>query len=325
MKNLNNIIDDKIYKEFMCYDRVVYYILKNCFNIRNMELLFIDRYMGFYQKNGEWINILDGMSRFLKDSGIVKELEIDINELSNFFSKNINNTNNKVVTIAKFYYPDDKNPYPYYSYLIIEKCYKEYAVLTKLSNVDQKICFNESIKNLYDILDQKPAIKIFVFNESIAKKCIPSGKIELEVKEVLKNCFMYKKEQLTEIFNESSDNTTIINNANTHLHKRDEYVANGVKRSEYSSFARRIHEMLFASFQCYEYLKLRKANIPDNLDNIKNKLEEHMTYANRHILTFIWTKEIDIFDLYYNEMLLVNTLVKEYRNEFQKIVIEYLT
>lgn len=323
METLNNIVDEKIYKEFMCFDRVVYYILKNCFHINNMELLFIDRYMGFYQKDGEWLNVLDGMSKFIRNSGIVKELKISIDEISNYFINNINNTNNKVVTTAKFFYPDDKNPYPYYSYLIIEKCYTEYAVLTKLSNVDQKICFKESMENLYDILDQKQTIEILVFDENLAKEYIPSGKVEHEVRGILLNCFMYKKGDLIKTFNESNNNT-IIDNANYHLLKKDEYIANGVKRSEYSSFARRIHEMIFASFRCYEYLKLQKVSLPSKLEYIKNELEAHMTYANRHILTFIWTKELDVFDLYYAEMLLVDNLEKEYRKEFQNVVISYL-
>jgi len=315
--------NEEIYKEFMCYDRVNYYILKDCFGIEDMELLFLDRYMGFYQNQDmSWSNHLDGMSDYIFKSGITECSKIKTEALLDYFEHYIK-PGDKVVTVAQFFYPDKVAPYPYHSYLIIEKFTKDNIIMTKLSNVDQKIQYKDTYDHFIELIENKDEIELYHYRREVAiEKLGDKGQIN-SFQKILINNFGYSVEFLNKKYNEIIGcKNCILENANYHKERLDHYLFNGIHRNEYSSFVRRIHELLYASFQALVSLQEHGEHVSIELMKIQKELENSIDVANRHILAFIWTKEIDVFNKYYEECLNTARLYDNYRMLFHDKIVK---
>ncbi|WP_017414122.1 hypothetical protein [Clostridium tunisiense] len=324
----NDFEEFLIYKEFMCFDRTIYYLLKNWCSMKDIELFFLDRYIGFNndEKNG-WTSSLDGLKNMLFNKGIIEVINIPISRMKDYISDDLSKDNFRVIAYAKFLYPDKDKPFPYTSYVVVEGYEDEYVILTKLSNVEQKIRYKEHEKNLEDILvHENGEVTLLVFRNSPIFEHIESLSCKDKIKYVLKDVFQYSEKFLDEKLNEiESGESAILNNLEFHKLRLEQYITEGVHRKNYSSFARRINEMIFPSFRCYNILKKEGLIINDELEVVKNKLENDLSLANKYALSFIWTKDKTYFTQYVEKMEEANEDYLLYRRKFHNQVKHHIS
>lgn len=319
----NNFEDFLIYKEFMCFDRTIYYLLKNWCEVKDIELFFIDRYIGFCNDEKEgWKTLLDGMKKMLFNKGIIEVVNVPVDKIREYIAEGIEQNDYKVISYAKFFYPDKEKPYPYTSYLIIEGYDDEDVVLTKLSNVEQKIrfkCNENELKNL--LVQDNNTVELLLFRKSPIFEDIRELNCKDKVKYIVNDVYEYDLKYLNDQLQEAeSKESEIMKNADYHKSRLDLYISEGVHRKNYSSFARRINEMVFPSFRCFEILKRENVIENKDLSIIKERLENCLDQANKSILSFIWTKDTKDFDKYIDKMSESDEVYNLFRDGFHKEV-----
>lgn len=323
MENIKVKDDYDEYKEYMCFERCIYYIYKNKFNIKDFELLFVDRYLGFtWSELSGWMNISDGMSKFLYNSNLIESKTIMLEDFEDFFVKHVKPNNYGVIATGTFLYQDKKATFPYSTYFIIEDLKDNMAVTTKLSNVKQEISNGETINNLKRYLEIKNGqIDLLIVKDPKILNEVGKLKCNKKIKTML-SLFEKDSNKLNSLFEDAILIDPIAEVFSYHNKNLNKYLRDGVSRNNYSNFARRIGEMIYPSIRFLDYIERFIDN--DNLIICRNNLNSRIQMTQNTIMIFFHKNEVRYFEQYLGNMQLLGKTYKEYRINYNNQIMKQL-
>lgn len=314
----------EIYKHLICTERNLYYIFKIQFSIDYYELFFIDRYLGFDINKGGYYKLnSDQFTSFLINHNIATKVIVDKNQFIKEIKNRINN-NNIMTANIKLRYPDKANPYEYVTNIIIEGIEDNNLILTKLSNIEEKVCYKESynkfLERLYTIDDHT---ELIVYeNNDIFKEIYTYKSKDKKLKYIMLNLYGLTAKGLNkDMYTYNHGRSTILKILDKHQHNVNEYILSGVKRKEYSSFSKRIRQMIYPSLICMQSLS-NSMSITEKqkvIMIIKN-INKYLDNADKFILLFFHTLNKEYFIKYRDN---IEKLSKQFKI-YQKFIHNYI-
>lgn len=312
------------YLEYICIDGYMYYIYKEKFGIQNMELFFLDRYLGFEQREDDLVtHYSNGLENFLRNQGIMEHVTIAPEEFLYFYRNEVLPNNYQILIDTYFTYPDETAPFKYYSFILVNEVKEDKIVVTKIANIDPKVRIElteEEFKDILDLHDGKISIYVYkcssIFNQI---QNVP-GPERLRMTASLMGI---DKESLEKVYTEKSQKDTIIHDIlSEHQANLESYLQNGVERKKYSNFIRKISEAIKPSLVCLEQAESLGMDLGEDLKREKENVETALYKASNNILAFLFRKKEKLFDNYCEQMKNLDIHYKKYIEEYHKFIMK---
>lgn len=327
-RTINKLIDNDIlqdYLDFICFDGYLSYIYREEYSYQNFELLFSDRYLGFTYEDDIMVYKSDCLKEFINKNGILVKVELKEKDLKKLYDENLKANGFKAIINTCFTYPDESSSFSYYSFILINDILENEVKVTKIANIDPNVnvtMTKEDFHNILDIYNDNIALYICKPSEYFEKLSMISSKEDL--KEILNLCGI-SRVQLNRKYDQQKDSeSTILQIANIHKSKLNDYLKDGVTRSEYSTFVRKISEALTPSLRCLLKMKELNISISEELNSARNNLESTLFKVSNNILSFFLRTEQNFFDRYYDQMINLDTVYQKYQEEYHKLMMNIL-
>ncbi len=316
---MNNIVDDiknnsKLtkYCQFSCLDGYLDYIYSELYHVVNFELLFIDRYLGMRRTDEVLESNSNLLKLFLYKNGLIEFCRVKPESLREIFNETAA-AGHKMLVDTQFIYPDEKERFSYYSYILIDEMKEDFIVVTKLANIDPKLQSKESLDYLSQVLDiQDGTVGVYKVKNSELISSIGQNNPNKIITEIVK-LLEVNKDYFNKLFEQQNQIDMVIKDTITHhRHKVDEYIANGIPRNIYPQFIRQIQEQVNPILECIQAMHRCNIHLDSETEEIKSFMVNEINKASNSILIFClknnskkyfeeYLKHMELLDIYYNK------------------------
>ncbi|WP_242292472.1 hypothetical protein [Bacillus cereus group sp. BfR-BA-01441] len=316
------------YKKLLCYDRTQYLVLKDMIGIQDIELFFVDRYLGFDFIEGEFFLNHNRFHEFLVSRNIETSCKVENRKLIDIIKIDYLNKGLVPCIMGEFEYPDSKQ-----SFMASVK-----YIIHDYNAVDVKFSRPSNVEALHNIIwktndFEATLIKdgeytdITIYGNFEVLKCFNELSVRDKINLIVNDYYRLSNGEIQVAFDEfMSKKSPILKVRDYHYDRISEYLDIGIEREKYNTFIRRIDQMLFPQLLVANYL-LDTLTFKFDTGTLKNCIKDiqDIIDGTAKLINFFFIKQDEkMFNKYIDNLTILDNHYQFFLRKYNKLISEII-